>query len=71
MIVSPLVPKKKTIYGQRSHLVMSDQKLPYKISSQTVISEKKKTMFNFDKYVNDVGPKSNNDLDIEYIHLLI
>ena len=30
-------------------------------------------MFNFDKYVNDVGPKSNNelDLDLEYIHLLI
>ena len=28
-------------------------------------------MFYFDIYVNDVGPKSNNDLDLEYIHLHI
>ena len=30
-------------------------------------------MFNFDIYVNNVGPKSNNDFDIdlEYIHLAV
>ena len=78
MEIGPLVPKKKilrlfTIYGQGSdghHYVnifsfTCTKKLTYKIWSIKVKWFLRKTRF------NDFGPKSRNDIDLEYSYTFI
>ena len=71
--------KNFTIYGRGSHLGHATSirlihfslylkgYIPNSVKNGPVVSEKSKSEFS---YVNDLGPRSRNDLDLEYSHTL-